>query len=237
VVVVSAAGGTITVLVGTVLLRLTVTGDYQRYVRVELGPWLALAGAVVVVLGATTVVRALRSSQSAAAQDHDGQDDHRDVWVGWLLLAPIAALLLVAPPALGSYGVDRGAAVDVRPGASSLEPLQSGGEPVPMTLLEFNQRAFDHDGDSFNGATVQLTGFVADEPGGDARFRLARYQIACCAADAAPVVARIVGAHGTSPPRDRWVTVTGTFHSGGAEVPELSAISIVEIPEPDDPYE
>jgi hypothetical protein len=45
---------------------------------------------------------------------------------------------------------------------------------------------------------VQLTGFVAAVEG--AGFRLARYQIACCAADAAPVVVRVVGVEG-SPPR------------------------------------
>ena len=66
-----------------------------------------------------------------------------------------------------------------------------------MTLLEYGQRAFDHDGASFNGAPVQLTGFVVDgEAGG---FRLARYQIACCAADATPVVVRVVGTRGDAP--------------------------------------
>jgi uncharacterized repeat protein (TIGR03943 family) len=82
---------------------------------------------------------------------------------------------------------------------------------------------------------VELTGFVAgaEEPG----FRLARYQIACCAADAAPVVVRVVGTAGDAPPLDQWVTVTGTFKPGGKELPELAATSVVEIPAPNDPYE
>jgi uncharacterized repeat protein (TIGR03943 family) len=81
-----------------------------------------------------------------------------------------------------------------------------------MTLLEFGQRAFDHDGSSFNGAAVQLTGFVAgaEENG----FKLARYTIACCAADAAPVVVHVVGTVGDPSPRDQWVRVTGTFRHG-----------------------
>ncbi len=62
-----------------------------------------------------------------------------------------------------------------------------------MTLLEYGQRAFDHEGASFDGAVVQLTGFVVG-PQAEG-FLLARYQIACCAADAAPVVIRVVGAH------------------------------------------
>jgi uncharacterized repeat protein (TIGR03943 family) len=230
---VTAAGGTITLLVGTVLLRLTVTGTYRRYVRVGMGPWLAIAGIAVIVLGLVTLRQALRSTSPVDAHDHALRGG--GVRSGWLLLAPIAALLLVAPPTLGSYGVGRAAVVDVRSGAGVFDPLTRGPDAVPMTLLEFGQRAFDQDGDSFNGAAVQLTGFVSgSEVGG---FRLARYQIACCAADAAPVVIRVVGIYGQPPPRDQWVTVTGVFQPGGGEVPGLAVTSVLEIPPPGDPYE
>jgi uncharacterized membrane protein YcgQ (UPF0703/DUF1980 family) len=88
-----------------------------------------------------------------------------------------------------------------------------------MTLFEFGQRAFEQNGASFDGAMVKLTGFVADAaPDG---FRLARYQIACCAADAAPVVIRVVGVHSGVPPLDQWVTVIGRFERGGGHVPQL----------------
>jgi uncharacterized repeat protein (TIGR03943 family) len=226
---VSAAGGLISLLVGTVLLRLVATGTYGRYVRVGMGPWLAIAGVAVIVLGLVTLVGALRGAGEAEAHDHRGGNR-----IGWLLLAPIAALLLVAPPTLGSFGVDRDTRVNIRAGAAVLPRLHPGGTPIAMTLLEYGQRAFDHDGASFNGATVQLTGFVAGvEPGG---FRLARYQIACCAADAAPVVLRVVGVRSV-PPRDQWVRVTGNFQPGGGEIPELAASNVVEIRAPEDPYE
>jgi uncharacterized repeat protein (TIGR03943 family) len=229
----TAAGGTISLLVGAVLLRLTLTGTYQRYVRPELGPWLLVAGIAVIAIGIATLVWALRHRH--AQEDPNAHDHEHGVGPGWLLLAPIAALLLVAPPTLGSYGVDRAATVSIRAGEGVFERLPRGGEPRPMTLLEFSQRAFERDGASFNGAPVQLTGFAAgaEDPG----FRLARYQIACCAADAAPVVVRVVGTAGDPPTDDRWVTVTGTFRRGGDELPELAATSIVEIPEPNDPYE
>jgi uncharacterized repeat protein (TIGR03943 family) len=229
---VTVTGGTITVLVGTVLLRLTLTGTYRRYVRVGMGPWLAAAGLALVVLGIVVAVGAMRGAPS---EPHGHRGDAGHGRVGWLLLAPIAALLLVAPPTLGSYGVDRGATVDVRPGAAVFEALRAGRDPVPMSLLEFAQRSFDHDGASFAGATVALTGFVAgSEQGG---FRLARYQIACCAADAAPVVVRVTGIAGVPPPRDRWVTVTGTFRPSPGEIPVLAATAVRDIPTPDDPYE
>jgi uncharacterized repeat protein (TIGR03943 family) len=104
-----------------------------------------------------------------------------------------------------------------------------------MSLLEFGQRAFDHGGTSFNGATVRLTGFVAGgAPGG---FRLARYQISCCAADAEPIVVRVVGTAGGSFPADQWVTVTGRFRGPARDVPVLAATGVAAIPAPNDPYE
>jgi uncharacterized repeat protein (TIGR03943 family) len=152
-----------------------------------------------------------------------------------LMLAPIAALLLVAPPTLGAYGVERAASINVRAGKSIFDPLPRNAQPHPMTLLEYVQRAFDHGGRTFNGAPVQLTGFIVDP--GDGGFRLARYQIACCAADASPVVVQVVGVSGTPPRSDQWVTVTGTFTYGGTDVPRLAATSVAEIPAPEDPYE
>jgi uncharacterized repeat protein (TIGR03943 family) len=215
-------------LVGVVLLRLTLSGTYERYVRVGMRPWLITAGIVVLLLGTVTLVRALRTGH--------GHDHEHGVGVGWLLLAPIAALLLVAPPTLGSYGVARGARVDVRAGAPVFAQLPHRAGPLPMTLLEFSQRAFDHSGLSFNGNTVRLTGFVAGSKGRG--FEIARYQIACCAADAIPVVVHVLGTAGTIPGRDGWVTVTGTFRKGGrGEIPDLVATSVVALPAPEDPYE
>ena len=186
-----------------------------------------------IAIGIATLVWALRHRH--ADEDPNAQDHEHGVGPGWLLLAPIAALLLVAPPTLGSYGVDRAATVDIRAGSGVFERLPRDGEPKPMTLLEFSQRAFERNGASFNGVPVQLTGFAAGaEDGG---FLLARYQIACCAADAAPVVVSVVGTAGDPPTADRWVTVTGKFRPGGEELPELAATSIVEIPEPTEPYE
>ena len=229
----NAAGGTITVLVGAVLLRLTLTGTYERYVRVGMGPFLVVAAVAVILLGLVTLFGALRRVQPVDAHGHH-EHDH-PVGVGWLLLAPIAALLLVAPPTLGSYGVDRAAAVDIRQGAPVFHALPGGSRPATMSLLEFGQRAFDHRGASFRGATVELTGFVA---GTESRgFKIARYQIACCAADAIPAVVRVYGTAGGDPARDSWVTVTGTFRGVNGDVPELAATSVVASPAAGDPYE
>ncbi len=222
-------------LVGAVVLRLTFTDTYRRYVRPEMGKWLLIAGVAIVVIGFVTLVQALRDVEPEEAHGHDHEHAH-SVGVGWLLLAPIAALLLVAPPTLGAYGVDRAANVNVKAGPSVFERLPRGDAPREITLLEYAQRAFDHEGVSLGRAQVALTGFVAGRI--DGGFRLARYQIACCAADATPVVADVLGTSGAPPRNDQWVRVTGTFQPGGVgEIPRLRATSVAEIPAPDDPYE
>lgn len=228
------AGGTITMLVGAVVLRLTFTDTYRRYVRPEMGRWLLIAGVVIIVLGVVTLVQALRGAKAREAHGHDHEHAH-GVGVGWLLLAPIAALLLVAPPTLGSYGVGRAGTVNIRSGPAIFDRLPKGGGAKPMTLLEFVERAFEHDGASFNGVPVQLTGFVAGAENGG--FRLARYQIACCAADATPVIVSVLGISGSPPRPDQWVTVTGTFEPGGGDLPRLAATTVAEIDAPEDPYE
>ena len=217
-------GGTLIALVGAVVLRLTITDQYLRFVKDGMRPWLLVAGAALAVLGTVTVIRALRG------------DELEEPAEAWLVLAPIAALLLVAPPALGSFGVDRAAPVVITSRAGEFPPLPKGEDPAQMTLLEYGQRSFDGDGTTLRNASVQLTGFVASGSSSDS-FRLARYQIACCAADAAAAVVEVLGISGSSPPQDEWVTVTGTFHEPDGEIPALSAVVVQRIAPPKDPYE
>lgn len=238
-------------LVGALLVRLSVTGAFAKYVRAGMAVPLLTAGAILVSLGLIGVVRALRpaAGQSHATEDHspaggplpaktgpaeaDPHSDHGRI--GWLLLVPVLALLLVTPPSLGSFGVNRGAAVEVTSGGRTFPPLRSG-RTVPMSLLEFDQRTADHNGASFGSATVRLTGFVTGTTDRNG-FRIARYQIACCAADAVASVVRVTGTSGNLPSRDQWVTVTGAFQRSPDGIPQLRAASLTEIPDPADPYE
>lgn len=241
-------GSATVLLVGALLVRLYAGGAYARYVRVGMGPWLLVAGILLALLGSVGVVRALLRPQETSTVDFHGNGDVREgvdahghgdhehgERVGWLLLAPVVALLMVAPPALGSFGVDRSTVVAVSSGGRTFASLPADAT-VPMTLLEFDERAADHDGSSFGSAQVRLTGFVADT--GDASgFRLARYQIACCAADAVAAIARVVGVTGDPPARDSWVVATGTYRHSSGPVPELVVSSLTSIPPPVDPYQ
>ncbi len=228
------AGGTAVLLVGLLLVRLTVADVYQRYVRVEMGPWLLAAGVLLIGLGAVTVAAALRRTAAPAGL---GADHHHSDRVGWLLLVPVVALLLAPPPALGSFGVDRSApAVFVGSGGRTYAPLPQGG-PHPLTIREFDERAVDAGGASFAGAAVELTGFVA-RPQDGAGLRLARFQISCCAADAVAAVVRVIDPGRPALARDSWLTVRGTFRGVGPDgVPELDAVSTQPREAPVDPYE
>lgn len=218
-------------LVGAMLIRLYVTDAYARYVRVGMGWWLLIAGILLVALGLAGVVRVLRPATLVAHDD----DHHHSQRIGWLLLAPVIALLLVTPPALGSFGVDRNASVSVTSGGRTFATLPAG-PPVQMSLLEYGERVADHGGVSFGSVSVKLTGFVARTQDGNG-FRIARYQIACCAADAVASVVRVTGNPGDSPARDQWVTVVGGFQRSSDDVPQMVVTSVSPISPPRDPYE
>src|SRR6185295_6995312 len=48
--------------VGAVVLRLTVTDTYRRYVQPGMGIWLLIAGVLVMAVGAFTLVQSLRNA-------------------------------------------------------------------------------------------------------------------------------------------------------------------------------
>ncbi len=229
------AGGALTAVVGVLLARLALDGSFRRYVRPGMGPWLLVSGVLLALLGVLVLWR----HRHGELRDHGGhghEHEHGER-IGWLLLAPVLALLLIAPGPLGAFALDRtGSAVTLRSGGAVFAPLAPDAGPHPMSVIEFDQRAFDGtDGASFNGAAVRLVGFVG--PSQDGGFVVARYSIACCAADALAATALVTGWQGPIPPRDSWVDVTGRFEPGGTRDPRLVAASVTVVPPPDDPYE
>lgn len=227
----SDAGAALTAVIGVLLARLALEGTFRRYVRPGMGPWLAVAGLLLALLGVVVLWRHRRGDDDHSDHEHGGES------VAWLLVAPVLALLLIAPKALGAYSLGHtGSAVKVSSGGGVFAPLDPQSGPHEMSMLEFDQRAFEGSGGaSFNGATVRLVGFVAPADGGG--FLVARYSIACCAADALAATAQIMNWDGPTPARDTWVEVEGTFEPGGEVNPRLVTTSVTEIREPNDPYE
>ncbi|MEU5770280.1 TIGR03943 family protein [Streptomyces asoensis] len=164
---------------------------------------------------------------------------HREPRVSWLLVLPLLALILVAPPALGSYSATRTGTALQEPLAYPALPAQ---DPLPLSVVDYAGRAvYDH-GRTLAGREVRLTGFVALDH--DGTPYLVRMALNCCAADAQPVK---VGLTGAIPPvlqPDTWLTVTGTYtprvvHDpvNNGPIPFLEVTAARPAATPRDPYD
>ncbi|MEU1736827.1 TIGR03943 family protein [Streptosporangium sp. NPDC020145] len=218
---------------GVVLWISGFSTSYLNYVKPGFRPFLVGAGVVLVVLGVAGLF-------TKRKHDHDHDHGHGH-GVAWLLCLPVFAILLVAPPALGSFAAARSQAPALPkrdPGAFA--PLAGGG-PVDMPIGEFIGRAWDDDKKSLTGRAVRLTGFVVPARRGG-EWYVTRMQIACCAADAFALKVLVKGIK--APPRDTWVEVTGTWvpHTfgkmpNGLIYPELAGTGLARVPAPAEPYE
>ncbi|WP_307164578.1 TIGR03943 family putative permease subunit [Streptomyces rishiriensis] len=254
-------------LLGAALLHAGTTDLYLRYVKSGLRPLLLASGAILIVTALATAwyehrrtrtrtrtrtkgrqerqyrhetdvethVRSERADPDHARPDHA----HPEPWVSWLLILPLLALILVAPPALGSYSA-------TRTGTALQEPLAypslPATDPLPLSVVDYAGRAvYDH-GRTLAGREVRLTGFVALDHEGTPY--LVRMALNCCAADAQPVK---VGLTGDMPPvlqPDTWLTVTGTYtprttHDpvNDGPIPFIEVTTAKPTPAPRDPYD
>ncbi|HVE98674.1 MAG TPA: TIGR03943 family protein [Mycobacteriales bacterium] len=209
----------LTVLVGVAALRLGLTDAHLRYVKPALGPWLVVAGVLLVLLGGIGLVRDTRRRATVDARDdvdaheagHDQVDghEHRGPSVAWLLTLPVLAIFLVAPAPLGSYAAQRNSTRLEAPKAKFPDlPAEVRGA-VPLTLREFNLRTFFDDEKSLEGKTVRLTGFAT--PHGTNEVFLTRFILSCCAADGRPIKVALKGLRGPRPSADQWFEVEGTW--------------------------
>ncbi|MFD0891174.1 DUF1980 domain-containing protein [Streptosporangium algeriense] len=93
----------LTLLGGAVLWISGFSTTYLNYVKPGFRPFLVGAGAVLVVLGAAGLFTGRRHDHGHG-DGHDHERDHgHGHGVAWLLCLPVFAILLIAPPALGSF--------------------------------------------------------------------------------------------------------------------------------------
>ncbi|MCY9784422.1 TIGR03943 family protein [Nocardiopsis sp. EMB25] len=259
------AQGLTLVLLGAAALTSTVpTNMYLNWVKPGFGPFLIAAGVVTVALGVAVVAAEIRGGSRAEddGADHSacavaaaegsadgggraGHDHARAPRVAWLLLVPVLAVFVVAPPALGSYTVERS-----EPASAPQEGPPSGrfddgldeaapGEVVRMDIRQFVMRAWVDEERALAGREVELTGFAVPNDEGEGWY-LARLQMACCAADA--IVNRVLVTGGPEPEADTWWTVRGTWVEPEGELVDVSehrfdALEWETVDNPPDPYE
>jgi uncharacterized repeat protein (TIGR03943 family) len=230
------------ILLGGALVKIAVNGDYLRYVKPAQQPWIIAGGAVMVLLGAVAIVRDLLGARAKAGTEPDHDDHSHSARPAWLLLVPVLAVFLVAPPALGADSVIRTEArvpaSAAAANAAAFPPLPAGNV-VPLAVNEFVSRAGWDAAGTLDNRTVSLTGFVVHTGGGTL---LARLVISCCAADAFPVTVHLRGGEADHLASDAWIRVTGQVVPGTATknnsyTPDFTLASLTAVPAPKDPYE
>jgi uncharacterized repeat protein (TIGR03943 family) len=234
------AQGVVMLLFGGAVLRASLTDMYLRYVRESMRPFLIVASVLLVAAGVATLWYELRRRDDAV--EVHGHNGHREPWVGWLLIAPVLGLLLVAPPALGSYSAtSAGTSVPEAQPESGFPPLPEASL-VELSMLDYAARAIWEDGRSLTGRRVQLTGFLITEEGGEQY--LARLVLSCCAADARPIKVGMVGDGPAGLPDDSWVEVIGEYADqtgvdpiNEATIPYIQIEHWRQVPAPTSPYE
>jgi uncharacterized repeat protein (TIGR03943 family) len=226
-------------LVGATALWLGLTDAALAYVRGALRPPLVASGAALLVLAGA----ALRGREPEAGADEHGHGAPRS---GWLLALPVLVLLLVTPPAHGSFAAGRQAGSATAAGGDPggvFPPLpEPVGGAVPLPVSEFVTRALYDKDRTLAGARVRLVGFAA--PGKGDGYLLTRFNLFCCAADGQAYQAEVRGDRTPRQP-DQWLVVEGRWlpqrvYDGIAPSgvrPVLVAESVTPVRPPADPYE
>lgn len=249
---------------GGVLIWIAVDGTYLRFVRASLLPWVLAAAVALVLIGlillwadneAKLAARVLREPELAKRPRHSAAPscagsaghDHGRVgsFVPWLLVLPLLALFLIQPRELGAFTAERSKSAQVeKPAADDggFGPIV-GNDPVDVSLIDLNQRALYGGRKTLTGRSLVVTGFVTQQKGAETGdFYVNRLLIACCAADAIPIRAKITGAP-IKYETETWLKITGTY-AGNEEPsdPNLDPLPIIQvdeverIPVPKEPY-
>jgi uncharacterized repeat protein (TIGR03943 family) len=229
---------------GALALRLGLTDAHLAYIRPAMGPVLALAGAVLVVLGGVVLLRPGRLARvDGATPPHGGHDHVGASRIAWLLVAPILGIAVVVPRPLGAFAANRAAATLPPPARADFGPLPAPvvpGGPVDLSLKEFVGRAVYDQGRSLRGAPVRLVGFVTPDARGGG-FILTRFIVTCCAADARPLRVAVRGPAPPWPAPDTWLEITGTWRperrtAEDGRPPVLDATDLRSSAAPTNPY-
>jgi uncharacterized repeat protein (TIGR03943 family) len=237
---------------GIVIARLVLTDAYLGYVKNTLFLPLLASALVLIVLGVLSLVRDHEDELAPVDTDLDldlghghGHDHATAPRIGMLMLVPILALLLIAPQPLGSHAASRGGANRVAEPVVALGPLPEPVDgAVQLSLADTVVRAIYEPDGPMSGTPVRLIGFVAGDKDA-AGYRLSRFSLSCCAADASVRQVLVTGS-GQEFPEDTWVEVVARFdgevfdpdgEGGASSVPVLRVIEQRLIEPPVSPYE
>lgn len=209
------------IMFGAALVRLASGDALLNYVRPAARPLVLCAGAALALVGVVLLARRPRFGHHASR-------------AGWLVLLPVVAVAVVAPPPLGVLTAARPPARPPRPD-HGFAPLPAT-DPVQVDLIDVVLRTVWDHGGTLRGHELRVVGFVARASGSG--FVLARLVITCCAADAVPYDIEI-RTDAPAPPQGQWVAVTGEYagvRPSDDVVPVLRAAAVTPVSRPANPY-
>lgn len=207
---------------GGFFIYLWVSGRATTYI----GPktwWVVALGAITLPLVALAYLW--------GARNHQRTPSIREVGANGLLVAPILFTLMVPAPSLGALAVENKRTKNVA------APLQAAIEG-DIRLYEIAWAAESKEYADYNelgeGTPVDFVAFVSTELNQDKELEVSRFMVGCCAADANAFSVHLTGAPDI--PIDTWVQVKGTLIGTPGQNLKVSASSVEEVAQPDNPY-
>ncbi|HTY26515.1 MAG TPA: TIGR03943 family protein [Mycobacterium sp.] len=233
---------TVLLVVGISIVMVTITGEFTRYVKPGLLPWLVASAVLLIGLALLAMLGDIRRGGPRIGDEVDdhGHVHSRSRGIVWLLVLPIVALCFITPPPLRpSAAAPSVTSVSNDVLNRAFPPLPPGRAPE-LSLPEVLMREAQDTTGSLKNRPITVTGFVLNEAQG---VDLGRVVIICCAADAQ--LARIhlggpAAAQATGLPDNTWIRVEGEVpprQPNSPKIPTLRATAVTRIDAPANPYD
>ncbi|WP_241245173.1 TIGR03943 family protein [Microbacterium sp. KRD172] len=244
------------VVISVVTLGLGLTGRLTLYISPE-SIWFACVGAVVVLAGAIWSCTLPLGAETDHGHDHghalaDAVAPRRALKLAGVVSAGVVAsgvviAALVLPPASLSVELATSRADATGPVFAAADaPTLGVADTTAFGVGEWSSVfATATRPEAYDGSTVTLTGFVTRGPDADA-VNLTRMVITHCVIDAQPAAVPVSVDAGESGKGQfstgqfstgQWIEVTGTVTADSDGSLRVVPASVVEIDEPEDPYE
>ena len=206
---------------GGFFVYLWVSGRATTYI----GPkttWVVTLGAISLPLVALAYLWGARGARRAAST--------RELGANVLLVSPILLALMVPAPSLGALAVKN---KQTKHAAPPLATAVEGEIRLYEVAWAAESPEFAEANGIVAGTAVDIVGFVS-EPPSNGKLVLSRFFVSCCAADATAYSVTVTGAPAIGV--DKWVQVTGTLAGEPGKSLTVTADSVTEVAQPDQPY-
>jgi uncharacterized repeat protein (TIGR03943 family) len=190
-------------------------------------PILWATAAVLLLLAAVAIVLALRQRDAGPLRPGPA-----GILAATFIALPLLIAAVFEPRPLASTNLDLAATAARQFGASA-----AAADPASRNIYQWAYEFETADPAALAGLPVDVVGFVyrtADDPSD--RFRVARFVVACCIADAQGFTLPVRWKDASTLANDHWVRVTGRVGTGPDGQPVILAASVDPIEAPQNPY-